>query len=243
MTLELSGKNALVTGGTRGIGRAVVLALAGAGARVLTCSRSAGEPAESLQRELKALGDEHAVLQADVARSEDIDRLVAEAASRFGGLDVVVHNAGVISHVPFAELTEQEWHRVLDVNLTAAYLLVSRALPVLRDGASIVHIGSKVATVGVPLRSHYTAAKAGLIGLTRSMAKELGGRRIRVNVVAPGPVETEAEVPAEVVARYQKMIPLGRLGRPEEIAAAVRFLAGDGASFINGETLNVDGGI
>ncbi|MDG4820754.1 3-oxoacyl-ACP reductase FabG [Asanoa sp. WMMD1127] len=243
MTLQLNGKRALVTGGTRGIGRAVVTALAGAGARVITCSRSGGEAAESLARELKETGGDHHVMKADVAQPDDIDRLVGEAETRFGGLDVIVHNAGVISHVPFGELPEDEWHRVIDTNLTAAYLIVRRALPLLDTGASVIHIGSKVAMVGVPLRAHYTAAKAGLIGLTRSMSKELGPRGIRVNVLAPGPVETETAVPAEVVARYQKMIPLGRLGRAPEIANAVLFLASDLASFVNGETLNVDGGI
>jgi 3-oxoacyl-[acyl-carrier protein] reductase len=111
------------------------------------------------------------------------------------------------------------------------------------EGGSVINVGSRVATVGIPLRAHYTAAKAGLIGLTRSLAKELGPRGIRVNLIAPGPIETEAEVPAEVRRRYQKMIALGRLGRPEDIARVVLFLGSDLAAFVNGETINVDGGI
>jgi 3-oxoacyl-[acyl-carrier protein] reductase len=243
MTVQLSGKKTLVTGGTRGIGRAIVLALAGAGARVVTCYRSDEEAADSLARELKETGGEHHVMKADMADPADIDRLVDEAGSRLGGLDVLVHNAGVISHVPFADLAPEEWHRVLNTNLTAGYLLARKALPLLSEGGSVVYIGSKVATVGVPLRVHYTAAKAGLIGLTRSLAKELGPRGIRVNVVAPGPVQTETPVSAEVLERYQRMIPLGRLGRPKEIAGAVLFLASDLSSFVHGETINVDGGI
>jgi 3-oxoacyl-[acyl-carrier protein] reductase len=239
----LTDKRALVTGGSRGIGRAIVRTLADAGARVITCSRTDGPATESLVSELKETGGDHHVVTADVTRPTEVDQLLSQAESRLGGLDVLVHSAGAISHVPLAELPLEEWHRVIDTNLTAAYLLARRALPLLPVGASIIYIGSRVATVGIPLRAHYTASKAGLIGLARSMAKELGPRGIRVNLVAPGPVETEAAVPAETIQRYQQMIPLGRLGRPGEIADAVLFLASDLSSFVNGETLNVDGGI
>lgn len=243
MELRLAGKKAIVTGGTRGIGRAIVLTLARAGADVITCYRQESEAAEQLARELKELGDQHHVIKADVSRPEEIDRLVEECRTHFGSLDVVVNNAGAISHIPFPELTAQEWQRVLDTNLTAPALLAGKVLPLLGEGASIINVGSRVATVGVPLRAHYTAAKAGLIGLTRSLAKELGPRGIRVNVVAPGPVETDIEIPAPVRERYQKLIALGRLGVPEEIANVVLFLASDLASFVSGETINVDGGI
>jgi 3-oxoacyl-[acyl-carrier protein] reductase len=149
----------------------------------------------------------------------------------------------VISHIPFAELPAQEWRRIIESNLTAPAVVTQAVLPLLGEGSSIINIGSKVATVGVPLRTHYTAAKAGMIGMTRSLAKELGPRGIRVNIVAPGPIETEAPTPPAVVERYKAMIPLGRLGRTAEIATVVQFLASDAASFINGETINVDGGI
>ncbi|MCP2341081.1 SDR family NAD(P)-dependent oxidoreductase [Actinomadura rupiterrae] len=241
--IDLNGRKAVVTGGTRGIGRAIVLALAGAGADVITCARGDGEPAQSLARELKDLGGDHAVLKADVAEAADVARLAEEARTRYGTVDVLVHNAGVISHIPFGELPLAEWNRVIDTNLTSAFTVLQSMLPVLRDGASVVNVGSRVATIGIPMRAHYTASKAGLIGLTRSAAKELGSRGIRVNVVAPGPIETEAEVPAAVRERYQKMIPLGRLGAAEEIAGAVLFLASDLSGFVNGETLHVDGGI
>lgn len=243
MDIDLKGRKALVTGGTRGIGRAIVLALAGAGADVLTCSRSESPAMAELLAELKETGGNHHVIVADVSQPADVEQLIAECQVRYGRLDTLVNNAGVISHVPFAELSLDEWDRVLRVNLTGAFLVVQRALPMLEAGASVINVGSKVATVGVPLRAHYTAAKAGLIGLTRSLAKELGPRQIRVNLVAPGPVETEAEVPEHVRARYQQMIPLGRLGRPREIANVVQFLASDLSAFVSGETLNVDGGI
>ncbi|MEV0593254.1 SDR family NAD(P)-dependent oxidoreductase [Nonomuraea cavernae] len=241
--MRLNGRKALVTGGARGIGRAIVLDLARAGASIVTCTRQGGEPAETLAKELQAIGGEHHVATADVTRQEDIDALVGECERRWGRIDIVVNNAGAISHVPFAELDAAEWHRVVNTGLTATAMVIQRALPLMGEGGSIINIGSKVATVGLPLRAHYTAAKAGLIGLTRSLTKELGERGIRVNLVAPGPIETEAGVPDEVRERYRRLIALGRMGRPEEIATVVTFLAGDQSAFINGETINVDGGI
>ncbi|MEO3885619.1 SDR family NAD(P)-dependent oxidoreductase [Nonomuraea sp. B5E05] len=243
MELRLAGKKAIVTGGTRGIGRAIVLGLARAGADVITCYRQEGEAAEQLARQLKELGDDHHVIKADVGRPEEVERLVEECRSRYGALDVIVNNAGAISHIPFAELTAEEWRRVVDTNLTGAAFVVGKALPLLGQGASIVNVGSRVATVGVPLRAHYTAAKSGLIGLTRSLAKELGPQGIRVNVVAPGPVDTGMDIPAPVRERYRNLIALGRLGASEEIANVVLFLASDLSSFVSGETINVDGGI
>jgi 3-oxoacyl-[acyl-carrier protein] reductase len=238
------GKRVLVTGGSRGLGRAIVLAFADAGAQVVACYRQDSPAVESLTAELKETGGGHHLVRADVTEPADVDRLIDECRLQLGGLDAVVHNAGAISHVPFGELSLPEWRRVVDTNLTGAYLVAQKALPLLGEGASIVFIGSKVATVGVPLRSHYTAAKAGLVGLTRSLCKELGPRGIRVNVVAPGVVETEetARLAPEIYARYQSITSLRRLGAPDEIAAAVLFVAGPDAGYLTGETVNVDGG-
>ncbi|MCG5219142.1 3-oxoacyl-ACP reductase family protein [Streptosporangium sp. KLBMP 9127] len=243
MDIRLTSKNILVTGGTRGIGRSIVRTFADAGANVLTCYRQDEEGAESLVEELREVGGEHHVVKADVGGPAGVDLLMKECATRLGHLDVVVNNAGFITHVPFAELSAEEWRTALDTNLTSAMLVIQQALPLLTPGASIVNVGSRAATVGVPLRAHYTAAKAGLIGLTRSLAKELGPRGFRVNVVAPGPVETDREVAPEVRERYQRLIALGRLGRPQEIANVVAFLAADLSSFVTGETINVDGGV
>ncbi|GAA2560819.1 SDR family NAD(P)-dependent oxidoreductase [Winogradskya consettensis] len=243
MSISLAGKKALVTGGTRGIGRGIVLALAAAGADVVTCYRSEGEHVESLARELKELPGEHHLVRADVSVPADIDRLIEECQVRLGGLDIVVNNAGVISHVPFDKLEAGEWARVLDTNLTAAYLVIQKSLPLFGDSASVINVGSRVATVGIPLRAHYTAAKAGLAGLTRSLCKELGPRGIRINVVAPGVIATEAELTPEILAKYESMTALRRLGRTDEIAGAVLFLASDLSGYITGETINVDGGI
>jgi 3-oxoacyl-[acyl-carrier protein] reductase len=241
--IDLSGRKALVTGGTRGIGREITLALARAGADVLACYRTEGEHVDRLTRELKELPGDHHVLRADISDTADVRALADECRTRFGHLDVVVNNAGVISHEPLEKLTIDEWRRVLDTNLTGAYLVVQAALPLLSAGSSIVNIGSRVATVGIPLRAHYTAAKAGMIGLTRSLCKELGGRGIRVNLVAPGVIATETELSDEVRARYEGMTALRRLGAPADIAAVVCFLASDLAAYVTGETINVDGGI
>jgi 3-oxoacyl-[acyl-carrier protein] reductase len=245
MSIRLDGKNALVTGGTRGVGSGIVLALARAGANVISCYRQDAEAAHALAGDLKEIGGDHHLIQADVTDADDIAELIAESRECYGSLHVVVNNAGAISHVPFAELTVAEWHRVIDTNLTAAAQVIQHALPMISGGGSIINIGSRVATVGIPLRAHYTAAKAGLIGLTRSLAKELGPRGIRVNVIAPGVIETEEarKLPAERREHYTRLAALGRLGRPDEVGAAVVFLASDQSSYITGEILNVDGGI
>ncbi|TMR95141.1 SDR family NAD(P)-dependent oxidoreductase [Nonomuraea basaltis] len=241
MDIRLDGKTALVTGGTRGIGRAVTLGLARAGADVLACYRTESDAVESLARELKTTGGDHRLIKADVADPAEVTRLIEECESALGHLDVVVSNAGAISHIPFPELELDEWRRIIDTNLTGAFTVTQQALPLLRPGSSLIYIGSKVAMVGLPMRAHYTASKAALVGFARTLCKELGPRGIRVNVVAPGIIDT-TELPPERTAQYQRIISLGRLGRPEEIAGVVAFLASDLASYITGETINVDGG-
>ncbi|MFE9658343.1 SDR family NAD(P)-dependent oxidoreductase [Micromonospora sp. NPDC006431] len=246
---QLAGKNVIVTGGARGIGRGITLGLAAAGANVVACYRTEGEHVEALAHQLKETPGSHRLIRADVTDVVDVERLVDEAGSGHRTLHGLVHNAGVISPVRFAELTPQEWHRVVDTTLTAAYLLVNKALPLMTAGTSVVAIGSRAATVGIPLRAHYTAAKAGLVGLMRSLAKELSPQGIRVNVVAPGTIETEEaarDSSAERLAyveRHRQIIALRRYGRPEEVADAVTFLLSDQSSYITGETLHVDGGI
>lgn len=241
MRIPLEGKNALVTGGARGIGRTVATTLAAAGANVLVCYRREGEATELLARELKSTPGDHHLVKADISEQTEVDALFEECGRRFGALDAVVNNAGVISHVPFGDLSPDEWRRVLDTNLTGAFLVTQGALPLLSRGGSITLIGSKAASVGVPLRSHYTATKAALVGLMRGLTKELGPLGIRVNVVAPGIIDTGG-LPAQARERYESIISLRRLGKPEEIANVVAFLASDLAAYITGETINVDGG-
>jgi 3-oxoacyl-[acyl-carrier protein] reductase len=245
----VQGRKILVTGGTRGVGRGIVTTLAAAGADVVTCYRRDDLAAAELERELKETGGQHHVLRADLADPAEIERLLDDCRDRFGRLDAVVNNAGVISHVPYAELPLAEWQRLIDVNLTAAHLVTQHALPLLVDGGSIVYIGSKVAEVGIPLRAHYTAVKAGLVGLARSLAKELGPKGIRVNVIAPGVIETEEllnlpeEQREQLRARYRGKTALGRLGEPAEVGGAALFLVSGLSGYVTGEVLHVDGGI
>ncbi len=245
MTPDLTGKRAIVTGGSRGMGRAVVLALARAGAAVAAGYRQPGDAVDTLTAELKELGDTHTLIQADISVPAEATQLVDTAGERLGGLDIVVNNAGAISHVPYGELSLDEWQRIIATNLTAVHLIIQRALPLLGPGSSVVNIGSAVATVGMATGTHYTASKAALIGLTRSLAKELGPRGIRVNTLAPGLIETDqaARLTPERRKQYETMLPLGRLGRPEEVAEVALFLASERASYVNGATFTVDGGI
>ncbi|OHV36596.1 MULTISPECIES: SDR family NAD(P)-dependent oxidoreductase [Pseudofrankia] len=244
MFADLAGKRALVTGGTRGIGRAVALGLARAGAHVVVSHQQESEAAESLRRELKETGGNHLVMIAEAADPAAITALLDATGAHLGGLDIVVNNVGTISHVPYDRLPLDEWNAVLTTNLTVTHLVTQGALPLLGDSGAVVNVGSG-SVVGVPLRAHYTAAKAGLIGLTRSLAKELGARGIRVNLVTPGITETDHAngMPDAVRQGYVSRIPLGRLGTSEEVAAVVLFLASDVSSYVNGANYSVDGGI
>nr|WP_236714748.1 SDR family oxidoreductase [Nonomuraea pusilla] len=235
----------LVTGGTRGIGRATVLAFARAGAHVLACHHTEGEEADSLVRELKELGDRNQVVRADVTDSADTRRLAGTVEAAFGGLDALVNNVGVDGAAPFAEISGEEWRRLLDHNVTSAYLVTQAMLGLLAEGASVINIGASAALRGRVNGVHYSASKAALIGFTRGLCKELGSRGIRVNLVAPGLTETEpgAGLPPQVVERVVAITALGRLCRPNDVAGAVLFLAGDTSRYISGVALNVDGGI
>ncbi|GAA3732016.1 3-oxoacyl-[acyl-carrier protein] reductase [Spinactinospora alkalitolerans] len=249
MDMDLKGKTALVTGGVRGVGRGIVLTLARAGMNVTTCYRQESEAVETLRRELKETGGRHHVVRADLSDPGEVESLLDRCAEHAGSLDLVVNNAGVISHVPYAELPLDEWNRVVATNLTAPFLVIRHALPLLGEGASVVNIGSKAAEVGIPMRAHYTATKSALVGLTRSLAKELGPKGIRVNVLALGVIETEAmeampeEQRSAMRERYEAKTALGRLGTPEEVGSAVLFLAGPASRYVTGATVHVDGGI
>ncbi|GIF07082.1 SDR family NAD(P)-dependent oxidoreductase [Actinoplanes siamensis] len=245
MDLGVSGKRVLLTGGSKGIGRATVLAFADGGARVLTCYHSSDQAAKDLQAELDARGPGHRVVAADVTTRAGADQLAQAAEETFGGLDVLVNNVGVDGNVPFDQLRDEEWDRVVGHNVTTAYLVTSAVLPLVADGGSVVNIGSSVALRGRSNGVHYTTSKAALIGFTRALCKEVGPRGIRVNTVAPALTETEpgAGLPPQAVSRIVGMTALGRICQPEDVAAAVLFLAGDASRYITGTTLPVDGGI
>jgi NAD(P)-dependent dehydrogenase (short-subunit alcohol dehydrogenase family) len=225
--LGLRGKRALVTGGNRGIGRAITLALAAQGVSVAACYANDVAAGEELQSALAAHGDGSYVTRADVADEASVGALVDGVRERLGGLDILVNNAGVVSHRPLADLDPAEWQRVLDTNLTGVYLVTRAALPLM------------------PARAHYTASKAGVLGLTRSLCKELGPRYIRVNAISPGIIETDqlAGLTAEQRARYASLAALNRLGEPRDVGDAVLLFASDLSRFISGATVNVDGGI
>jgi len=245
LDLGLDGKRALVTGGSRGIGRAIVLGLAQSGATVAACYHRESDDVNRLRGELAEIGGDSYLTQADVADAASVEAFVRDANAKLGGLDIVINNAGVVSHAMIEQLELEEWHRVIDTNLTAVYLVAKAALPLMAEGGSIVNITSAVAMRGMPGRTHYISSKAGLIGLTRALCKEVGRRGIRVNALAPGIIETDqtSDLDEAGRARYSGLAALNRLGGPEEIAAAALFLASDRASFISGVTLNVDGGI
>ena len=235
---SLEGKTALVTGASRGIGRAVATELAQAGASVVLGYRSGKDEAESLAAELGARA-----VQADVSSAEDAARLVEEA----GDLDILVNNAGLTRDGLLARMSDDDWRVVIETNLSSVFYTcraVCRPMMKKRAG-SIVNISSIVGLHGNWGQTNYAASKAGIIGFTKSLARELGSRNIRANVVAPGYVKTQLTdvLPEEATGAMLQSTPLGRLGEPADVAGAVRFLCSDEASFITGEVLLVDGGL
>ncbi|RAJ61637.1 glucose 1-dehydrogenase/3-oxoacyl-[acyl-carrier protein] reductase [Streptomyces sp. Amel2xB2] len=244
-SLGLAGKRALVTGGTRGVGRATSLVLARSGARVVACYRGDEEAAKRLENELGWDAARHRTLRADLFTPAG--RAAAADACRelYGDIDVLVNNMGTYAPQPFAELSDEDVAQCLDENLTAHVQLTRTVLPLLADGASVVNVGAGMAERGRPGHVHFTAAKAGLAGFVRSLSKELGDRAVRVNTVAPGVVETERgiDLPPHVREGLLSAIPLRRFGTAADVARTVAFLASDSASFVNGLTLRVDGGI
>ncbi len=242
--MELQGQVALVTGGSRGIGLAIARELAQAGARLALVARD-GTRAEAAAAELP--GEGHRGYACDVADAEACAALVKQVEGDFGQLDVLVNNAGVTRDNVLMRIKDDDWNAVLDTNLRGAFNLMraaSRGMMKRRSGR-IVNITSVVGIIGNAGQANYAASKAGLIGLTKSVAKELAGRGVLVNAVAPGYIETDmtSDLPEAARTALMSNIALGRLGRPEDIAPAVRFLAGPGAAYITGQTLVVDGGM
>jgi 3-oxoacyl-[acyl-carrier protein] reductase len=245
MDIDLSGKSALVTGGSRGIGKAIALAYSRHGAAAVACYMNETDAVHALGDELGGLPGGGFVAQVDVTDEDSVRSLVSNAAERLGKIDILVNNAGAVSHKMLADLDFDEWRRVVDTNLNSMYLVTKAVAEVMPEGGSIINIGSGVATVGMPARTHYGASKAGVIGFTRALTKELGPRRIRTNQINPGIIETDqvAGLTPEQRTRYESMASLGRLGAPEDIANVAVFLASDLSSFVSGAVIAVDGGI
>ncbi|MCH7780684.1 MAG: 3-oxoacyl-ACP reductase FabG [Acidobacteria bacterium] len=245
--IDLGGKRILVTGGSRGIGRACCELAARAGARVAIGYRLERAAAEALVRSIVDAGGEAHCVAAELADRGEAEMLVEDAAERFGGLDVLINNHGIWKGAPIDEMSDGEWNEMIGINLTGVFHVIRAAVPHLKaaGGGSIVNLSSTAGQRGEAGHSHYAATKGAIISMTKSLAVELAPHGIRTNCVAPGWVDTDMSHETLVGPRAEEIraaIPLGRPGTAEEIAGAVLFLASPLAAFINGEILNVNGG-
>lgn len=240
-------KTALVTGASRGIGRAIALALASKGFAVALNYAGSHDAAEAVKKEIEAAGGKAFTVQGDVSKSEDVDRIFKTVKDEFGGLDVLVNNAGINRDALLIRMKESNWDDVIATDLKSDFLTTKAAAAMMmrKRKGSIINISSVVGIMGNIGQANYAAAKAGVIGLTKACAKEMAARNIRVNAVAPGFIETAMTdgIPEKIREGMIASIPMGRMGQPEDIARAVCFLASDDASYITGQILVVDGGL
>ncbi|TKI48431.1 3-oxoacyl-[acyl-carrier-protein] reductase [Lysinibacillus tabacifolii] len=244
---KLEGKVAVVTGASRGIGRAIALKLADEGAKVVVNYSGSQAKAEEVVATIQANGGEAIAVQASVSKTEEVTELMDAAVKTFGALDILVNNAGITRDNLLMRMKEEEWDDVLDTNLKGVFLCtkaVTRQMMKQRAGR-IINISSIVGVAGNAGQANYVAAKAGVIGLTKTTAKELASRNILVNAIAPGFIETEMteQLPEDLKQGMLTQIPLAKLGQPEDIAKAVAFLASEDANYMTGQTLHIDGGM
>ncbi|WP_132370162.1 3-oxoacyl-[acyl-carrier-protein] reductase [Melghiribacillus thermohalophilus] len=243
----LKGKAALVTGASRGIGRAIALELAKAGAKVAVNYAGSEKKAQEVVDQIRQSGGEAFKIQANVASSDEVTGMVKEVVKQFGSLDILVNNAGITRDNLLMRMKEEEFDQVIDTNLKGVFLCtkaVTRQMMRQKSGR-IINIASIVGVAGNPGQANYVAAKAGVIGLTKTTARELASRNILVNAVAPGFITTDMtdQLPEEAKEEMLAQIPLNRLGKPEDVSSVVRFLASDDAGYMTGQTLHVDGGM
>ena len=245
--MNLTGKNALVTGGSRGIGKAVCLELARQGANVAVNYAGRAQAAEEVAAACRELGVEAFAVQADVAAAAAVDAMVKEVAARFGRVDILVNNAGITRDKLALQMKEEDFDAVLDTNLKGAFLCMKAVYrPMMKQRyGRIVNLSSVVGLRGNAGQANYAASKAGLIGMSKSIAKELASRGVTVNLVAPGFIDTEmtAVLPEAAREALLKSIPMARLGQPEDVARAVAFFAAEESGYITGQVLCVDGGM
>lgn len=245
--MQLKGKTAIVTGGSRGIGKSIALELASRGANVaVNCTKSI-ESAEAVIKEIRNMGVSGMAVKADVSNSEEVENLVNEVLNTFGSIDILVNNAGITRDNLIIRMTEKDFDDVISTNLKGAFICTKAISKVMikQKSGKIINVSSVVGIVGNAGQSNYAAAKAGLIGFTKSMAKELAKRGINVNAVAPGFIETDmtSRLPEKVKDEFVNSIPMMRAGKPEDIAKAVLFLASEYSDYITGQVINIDGGM
>ncbi len=245
MAKLLDGQVAIITGASRGIGKATALQLAAQGAKVVVNYASSSGAADTVVSEIKAAGGEALSIGADVSQAEAVEKLIAEVMQQWGRIDILVNNAGIAKDTLLLRMKLEDWQAVIDLNLTGVFLCTKAVSKIMlkQKSGRIVNITSVAGQIGNPGQANYSAAKAGVIGFTKTVAKELSSRGITVNAVAPGFIATDMtnDLKAEGILQF---IPLGRYGQPEEVAGMIRFLASDpAAAYITGQTFNVDGGM
>ncbi len=247
MQIDLQNKVALVTGASRGIGRACALALAQSGAQVVINYRGQQQAADALVAQIEQAGGKAIAVQADVSQADDVERLVKATTDAFGRLDILINNAGITRDNLLLRMKDAEWDDVLNTNLRGTFLLTKAVLrPMMKARwGRIISISSVVGLTGNAGQANYAAAKAGLIGFTKSVAREMASRSITANVVAPGFIDTDItkDLSDDIKTAVVNTIPAGRFGQPDDVAAVVAFLASDHAAYITGQTLAVDGGM
>ncbi len=240
----LKDKIVLITGSSQGIGKSIALKLASMGAKIALNDIPSQE--ENLKKTQQEIGNESKYYFADVSKYADVEKMVADIEKDFGRIDVLINNAGICMDKTLAKMSEIEWQKVIDINLTGVFNCSKATLPlIIQSQGNIINVSSIVGQEGNFGQSNYAASKAGIIGFTKSLSKEVGRFNVRVNAIAPGFIETKMaeSIPEEMKIMVKKLTSLGRFGKPEEIANTVAFLASDEASFITGTVINIDGGL
>jgi 3-oxoacyl-[acyl-carrier protein] reductase len=245
--MQLKGKTAVVTGSGRGLGKSIALKLAQMGANIVLNDLEGSDSIDAAAEEFKAAGYNVIVTKGDVRNAEDVEKMVKAAVEAFGRIDILVNNAGITRDMLMVKMSEKDWDDVLDINLKGAFLCtkaVARIMMKQRSG-KIINVASVAGVMGNPGQANYSASKAGLIGLTKSTAKELASRNITCNAVAPGLIQSKMTevLPEKVKEAYLKNIPLNRFGTPEDVANVIGFLASDSSDYVTGQVIHIDGGL
>ncbi len=244
---DFNGQNVIVSGATRGIGKAISMAFLKAGAKVIGIYTNDLKAAESFQQDLGKLGDNFFLFNCDISNPDMVTNFYQKIEEQFSTIDILINNAGVRRDAVLALMSIEDWQRVIDVNLTGSFLMAKQAVHLMmkRKYGRIINITSPVSHLGFPGQANYAASKAGQVAMTKTLAKEVAKKKITVNCVSPGFIETDFIniLPSEQLASYKKMVPMRRFGRTKEVAEAVMFLSSSAASYITGSVLDVNGGL